>query len=148
MPNGCFVDTNVLLYLKDPNEPVKRAKARAWLDALVDRTQIVISPQVMNEFAHSIIKKFPHVGDAELVENLEAMRPWCTALMTSETALQGLAIHRRFAFSFYDSTLVSAAAISGCDVFLSEDLGHGSHVGSLQVINPFLVDPLSFLERH
>jgi len=35
MPGGsCFVDTNLLLYSFDSREPVKREKAREWIDHL------------------------------------------------------------------------------------------------------------------
>src|SRR5262245_29445337 len=137
MPNACFIDTNILLYTKDPANPSKRERAREWLDALADENLIVISPQVLNEFAHNVIRKFPHIGYDELRENLEGLRPWCVAPVNDETALQALAIHRRYQFSFYDSALVAAAVAFGCDVFLSEDLTHDQKLGGLTIVNPF-----------
>ncbi len=145
MPNACFLDTNVILYAKDPRAPIKRERAREWLNVLGDRNLAVISPQVLNEFAHNVLRKFPHVGIAELLENLEAMRPWCLAPMTGETAVQGLLIHQRFKFSFYDSTLLAAAITYGCDVFLSEDLGHDQRFNGLRIVNPFIAEPRSLL---
>lgn len=148
MPSAFFVDTNVLLYVKDPKGPLKRERAVAWLDALTERNLAVISPQVLNEFAHNIIKKFPHVTERELRENMQAMQPWCLTSTTAETALLGLAIHRRFKFSFYDATLVAAAITFGCDHFLSEDLGHNQKIGSMRVVNPFVSEPDTILERN
>jgi predicted nucleic acid-binding protein len=147
MPNACFIDTNVLLYVKDPTAPTKQARAIEWLDVLADRNLAVVNPQVLNEFAHNVIKKLPHIGYEALVENLESMRPWCTAPMNDETALQGLAIRRRFKFSFYDATLVAAAIAGDCDMFLSEDLGHDVRIGALRIVNPFLADPRTLLEK-
>ena len=147
MPNAFFVDTNVLLYVKDPKGPLKRERAIAWLDALTQRNLAVISPQVLNEFAHNIISKFPHVTERELRENMQAMRHWCRAPTSAETALLGLTIHHRFRFSFYDATLVAAAATFGCTYFLSEDLGHNQRIGSLRIVNPFMSDPETILER-
>jgi predicted nucleic acid-binding protein len=145
MPNGCFIDTNILLYAKDPKATDKRARALAWLDALAERDLAIISPQVMNEFTHNILRKFPHVGHAELVDNLEAMRPWCLAVMNADTALEGLAIHRRYRFSFYDSALVATALGYGCDLFLSENLSHGQKLIDLRVVNPFEIEPRAAL---
>ena len=146
MLSGCFVDTNVILYLKDPAAPSKRARAREWLDALVDRRLIVISPQVLNEFAHNVIRKFPHVEHDELFANVEAMRPWCRAPMTDRTALDALALRRRFRIAFYDAALISAALASRCEIFLSEDLSHGSRMDAVRVINPFVTPPIPFLQ--
>lgn len=148
MPNACFIDTNVLLYTKDPQTPSKRERARAWLDALANENLGVVSPQVLNEFAHNIIRKFPHISYDELHENLQALRPWCLAPFSDETALQALAIHRRYRFSFYDCALLASALSCGCDVFLSEDLGHDQKLGELTIVNPFIVDPSAFLSEN
>jgi len=148
MPNACFVDTNILLYASDPKTPSKRVKARAWLDTLASEGRPIVSPQVLNEYAHNILKKFPHVSHEQLFEDLEALRPWCIASMTGETALQGLVLHRRYRFSFYDCTLLAAALTYGCDVFLSEDMSHQQMVGTLRIVNPFAVEPSAFLSKN
>ena len=77
MTNACFVDTNVMLYLKDPQDPEKQAIAQRWIAALAERDLLVISPQVMNEVAHSILRKFPAVTRDDLTNFLSAMQPWC-----------------------------------------------------------------------
>ena len=148
MPSACFIDTNVLLYTKDPKAPAERARAVAWLDALARRKAAVISPQVMNEFAHNILRKFPHVAAPELAENLQALRPLCLAAMDDSTALAALAIHDRYRFSFYDSSLVASALAYGCDLFLSEDFSHGQHIGGMRIVNPFKDEPSAVLDQH
>jgi predicted nucleic acid-binding protein len=138
MPIACFVDTNVMLYLKDPREPRKQAISQEWVAALGERDLLVISPQVMNEFAHNVIRKFPAITRAELTRFLLAMEPWCKAQMTSRTALDALAIQARYRYSFLDSAMIAAALAFGCDIFLSEDLASGQKIGDLTVMNPFL----------
>jgi predicted nucleic acid-binding protein len=96
---------------------------------------------VLNEFAHNIIRKFPHVGHDELRENIAALRPWCVAPITDETQLHALAIHRRFRFSFYDCALLASAVAFGCEAFLSEDLSHEQRLGQLRIVNPFSMAP-------
>ncbi|RDJ25321.1 PIN domain-containing protein [Bosea caraganae] len=137
MPSACFVDTNVMLYLKDPREPQKQAIARSWIAALSERDLIIISPQVMNEFAYNVLRKFPAIATAELTQFLLAMEPWCKAPLTAATCLEGLAIHGRYRYSFFDSTLIAAALAYGCDILLSEDLADGQKIGNLTIINPF-----------
>lgn len=137
MPNVCFIDTNVMLYLNDSREPRKQTIARQWVAALAERELIVISPQVMNEFAYNVLRKFPDVTRGELARFLSAMEPWCKAAMTAQTSLDALAIHARYRFSFFDSTMIAAALAYGCDIFLSEDLASGQQIGDLTIINPF-----------
>jgi predicted nucleic acid-binding protein len=122
MPSACFVDTNLLLYAQDPNAPEKAKQAAAWLRVLADRDAIVISPQVLNEYAHNIIRKFAHVGTDRLLAQLELMRPWCRATTNNMTAIHALKLHLRFRFSFYDSCLIASALEYGCKFFLTEDM--------------------------
>jgi predicted nucleic acid-binding protein len=75
------------------------------------------------------------------LESLEQLGQWCTASTTAETAISGLAVHKRFRFSFYDSVLIASAMAAGCGAFLSEDLSHDQRIGDLRIINPFLIDP-------
>ncbi len=137
MANACFIDTNVMLYLNDSRDQQKQATARAWISALAEHDLIVISPQVMNEFAYNVLRKFPEVTQAQLQRFLMAMTPWCKATMTAQTSLDALAVHARYRFSFFDSTMIAAALAYGCDVFLTEDLASGQRIGDLTILNPF-----------
>ncbi|HKG99478.1 MAG TPA: hypothetical protein VKB08_01975, partial [Bradyrhizobium sp.] len=95
-----------------------------------------------------ILQKFPDVSYEELCDSLESMVPFCCAQVTERTALQALAISRRFTLSFYDSALVAAALTYGCDLFLSEDLGHNQRLGDMRIVDPFRVDPGDYLEQN
>jgi len=137
MPSACFVDTNILLYAVDRNLSEKRTQARRCLDGLARHERLVINPQVLNEYAHNVIRKMPHVSREQLLSELEAMREWCVAELTSETAAQAVVISGRYGFSFYDSALLASAITYGCDFFISEDMSHEQKVGTLQIISPF-----------
>lgn len=137
MANACFIDTNVMLYLNDSRDPQKQATARRWINALAAHDRIVISPQVMNEFAYNVLRKFPEVTQAQLQRFLMAMAPWCKATVTAQTSLDALAVHARYRFSFFDSTMIAAALTYGCDVFITEDLASGQRIGDLTIVNPF-----------
>ena len=148
MPSACFIDTNILLYAQDPNAPEKRKKAAEWLKALVPTGLVVISPQVMNEFAYNVLKKFRHVQFEQLRRSLEDMGQWCRAPMTSQTSIQALLIHERFKFSFFDACIVASALSAGCGNLLSEDLSHNQRVHRLRIINPFVTDLQRFLQEN
>lgn len=91
----------------------------------------------MNEFAHNVLRKFPTVTRDELLQLLLAMEPWCKVSMTARTTLDALAVHSRYRYSFFDSTMIAAALAYGCNIFLSEDLASGQRIGDLTIINPF-----------
>jgi predicted nucleic acid-binding protein len=143
--SNCFIDTNVLLYALDERVPEKQARAGAWLAALADRNLAVISPQVMNEFARSVLGKFRDIDVEQLLDHLEDMVPLCLAPTSAETAMQGVIIHKKYRVSFYDAVLISSALLSGCRLFLSEDLTHDQTFGTLRIVNPFLTAPNQFL---
>lgn len=145
MPNVYFVDTNVFLYANDPSLPRKQALARTWLAELAQRNLVVISPQVMNEFISSSVRKMAHISPAELSALVDDLRIWCSAETSSETAVRGLLLHRRYGFAFYDSVLIASALMRGCDIFLSEDMAHGQRIDRLQIVNPFAVAPSELL---
>jgi predicted nucleic acid-binding protein len=142
---NCFVDTNVLLYAQDPSLPDKRKRAVAWLDALADESLAVISPQVMNEFARNVLRKFRHIDVDRLLDELELMTPLCRAPTTADTAIKGLLIHQRYKLSFYDAVLIASAISAECGIFLSEDLNHHQAIGALRIVNPFMVAPRDIL---
>ena len=144
MPIACFIDTNILLYTKDPREDEKRRQATSWLDALAARELAVVSPQVLNEFAYNVLMKFRYVSFDDLIQNLEALRPLCQAPMTDTTAINAAIVHRGYRFSFYDSALVATALAYGCDVFLSEGSRHGQRIEFMQIVDPFRTDLHAF----
>ena len=53
------------------------------------------------------------------------------------------AVEDRFAFSFWDSLVVSAAQAAACRYLLTEDLQHGQDLDGLQVLSPFQAEPAS-----
>jgi predicted nucleic acid-binding protein len=108
----------------------------------------VVSPQVLNEFAHNVIKKLPHISIATLKQDIELMRAWCTAPLEPRITLQGLDIHRRFQLSFYDSVLIASALAQRCGYFLSEDLTHNQRIFGMRIIDPFVTDPTVFFASH
>jgi len=148
MPSGCFIDTNLLLYLQDRTATEKAKRVAELLGALADHDLIVVNTQVLKEYTHNILRKFRDVSYDQLLAELEAMRPWCRAPLDFHTALRGLALHRRHRFSFYDACLVASALDYGCEMFLSEDLNHHQKIEGMRIINPFADDPRGHIQRN
>ena len=57
--------------------------------------------------------------------------------ITLEVFRTALEICQRFQLSYWDSAILAAARISGCDTVISEDLSPDQDYGGLRVTNPF-----------
>lgn len=132
-----FLDTNILLYSVGtfPEEQFKRE--RAW--ALLDRVDVVLSVQVLQEFyvqatRSSRTDRLDHERAADFIT---AWRRFSIQANTVETLLDALAIKERYGFSYWDSAVVAAARIAGCSELYTEDLSHGQIIDGVRIINPF-----------
>ncbi|MFO1326508.1 MAG: PIN domain-containing protein [Rubrivivax sp.] len=137
-----FVDTNVLVYAADDQDPSKRDRARAWLTACWQRRCGRLSTQVLNEYYAVIRRKFPSAvsaGDARAeVRRLQAWQPWQIDHPTTETAW---AVEARHRIHYWDALMVAAALQQACPLLLTEDLQHDQQIDGVRIVNPFVVGP-------
>lgn len=63
-----FLDTNVLLYLFDSSEPVKKARAQELVTEEVETGRAVLSTQVLQEFYVNVTRKLASPLPAEVAE--------------------------------------------------------------------------------
>ena len=137
-----FVDTNVLLYGEDLADAAKHRAARAWLRELWTRRCGRLSTQVLNEFYVNATRKLKPAmpaGDARAeVRRYQRWQPWVVDHATVETAW---ALESRFALSYWDALMVSAAQQLGCTLLLTEDLQHGQQIDGVRIVNPFIEGP-------
>lgn len=128
-----FFDTSVLLYL------LSRDAARADKVEELLAGRGTVSVQVLNEFAAVTLGKKLKMSLPEVKEVLGTVRVVCRVEpVTVETHDRALAIVERYSFSIYDSLLIAAALISGCERFYTEDLQHGQLIDrQLRIVNPF-----------
>jgi predicted nucleic acid-binding protein len=135
-----FVDTNVLLYAvsRAPDEAVKTGIALTLLDS----PDLAVSVQVLQEFYVQATRASRKDGmSAESASALiEAWLRFPTQEMSVTLMRAGLATAARHHLSYWDSTIVEAARMLGCQTVLSEDLSHGQDFDGVRVVNPFL-DP-------
>jgi predicted nucleic acid-binding protein len=133
--SGNFFDSNVLLYLaSDDAEKAKRAE-------LLLAGGGAISVQVLNEIANVARRKM-RMDWRDTNEFLALIRRLASvAPLTVETHEVGMALAEKYGFSTYDSMIVAAALLEGCDVLLSEDMQDGLLVRErLRITNPFRMD--------
>ena len=127
-----FVDTNVLLYLLS-GDAAKADRAEALLTQ-----RIVISVQVLNEFAHVARRKFK-LEWIEIAQTLSDIRRFADVHpLTIDTHDRGLALAERYKISLHDAMITAAGLAAGCTSLLSEDFQAGQRLdGRLTVRNPF-----------
>ena len=133
-----FVDTNVLVYARDASDPAKNTRAREWMLHLWETGSGRLSVQVLQEFYVTTTRKLrPGLTAVEAradVRDLLAWRPITIGPMGLDSAWS---IEDRFGLSFWDSLIVAAAQMAGCDVLLTEDLQHDLEIDGLRVVDPF-----------
>ncbi len=136
-----FVDTNVLIYAVSPSpeEAEKRRKAQS----LLNEGALALSVQVLQEFYYQVTRpsRPSALTHAQALGFIKAIDKFPVQAVTLELFHAALSIRQRFQLSYWDSAILAAAHIVGCDVVYSEDLSTDQDYDGLRVINPFAASP-------
>lgn len=132
-----FVDTNVVVYAFDDDEPEKQATARAILDS-TGPTTLVLSAQVLAEFYVTVTRKLARpVPPDQARAAVEALRELPVVSTDSQLVQAAVVTAQRHQLSLWDAMIVEAAAAADCDVVLTEDLTDGAVLRDITIENPF-----------
>lgn len=139
MSDRFFLDTNILIYAIDANDPHKHAISLKWLAAAHETGEGMVSYQVVQEWFNTVLRKAavplgPHEA-ASIYRKL--IRPLWRIQSSRELLDTALDLHSGHSFSWWDSLIVSAAIQGGCTQLLSEDLQHGRRIRGVRIYNPF-----------
>lgn len=128
-----FVDTNVLAYAYDADSGDKGERAR---EVLADIEGAVVSTQVVLELFAVLTRKLGLTREVaeEAAESLMDLEVVAT---DARLVREGLRISRDHDISHWDAMIIAAAAASGCEVLLTEDLNDGQVIERVRVVNPF-----------
>ena len=134
-----FVDTNVLVYRFDHDEPRKQDRARRLLDRDGRSGSLVLSTQVLQEFYVSVTRKLARKLPPE--DALDAVRDLVAAFsivqIDSDMVTDAISLSQEHGFSLWDALILHAAARGGCREVLTEDLQDGRKILGLEIVNPF-----------
>ena len=140
-----LVDTNVLVYAFDAGDPVRSARAAAWLDALIERRAGAISIQALSEFANVVVRRMQppwSTSDASATV-LDLARAFdvvpVTPLVVAE-ALRGVGQH---GLSYFDAQMWAVAQLHQIPYLLTEDMASGANVDGVTIVDPFTTEPTS-----
>lgn len=138
MPDNAFVDTNILVYARDPGAKTKHRIAFDLVDRLWTERTGRISVQVLSEFYVCVTRKLkPGLSEAEAWQDLELLRAWNPAPTDWKLMRRACELAQAHAFSWWDALIVASALAQDCKLLYSEDLQHGQRVDGLRIINPF-----------
>jgi len=130
-----FIDTNIVVYAFDNDEPVKQARAR---EVMRERPDAVISTQVMLEWYSVVTRKFSPPMPAEAAgEGLTALAGLDVVPADRELVLRAAETADRHQLSIWDAMIIESAVVAGCATLITEDLTDGAVIRGVAVHNPF-----------
>ena len=132
-----LLDTNILVYADAADEPRKQQRAIELITAMRAAGTAVLSSQVLQEYVNVALRKL-HLPHGLIRERIAFYRKFEMVTASADLIADALDLHVLRGVSFYDALIVQAAAVSGCQRLLSEDLQHGAVLGGVRIENPFL----------
>lgn len=131
-----FVDTNVLFYAVNIDNPEKYARASAALTFLWQQDELpTISTQILQELYVTLIRSKVDIDAAQKI--VKDYFVWNVIAIGTFLIDEAFHFQRRYLLSFWDSLVLASAQLSHCKYLLTEDLNHGQKYGKVMAINPF-----------
>ncbi|MFN0165699.1 MAG: PIN domain-containing protein [Bryobacteraceae bacterium] len=131
-----FLDTNFLVYLVDVRDPDKRAHTRILYRKLATERRAVVSTQVLQEFYVTIVNKIG-VPPLEARHSMIGFERLDVVIIRPELIYEAIDTSILNRLSFWDGLIIAAAASARCDILLTEDMGHGTVIRGVKIVNPF-----------
>jgi len=142
MSARCFADTNLIVYSRDASEQIKQPAAMTWLAHLWQTRTGRISTQVLSEYFVTVTRKLqPGLQPDVAWSDVESLLSWKPVPVDVKVLWKTRTVQDTFGFSWWDSLVVAAAYVSGCNYLLTENLQDGQDLGGLIVMNAFAHGP-------
>ena len=133
-----FVDTNIVIYAYDNTAGRKHKVASRIVSDLWDSGLGVLSTQVLHEFFVSVTKKIPSPLNVKTAREIVSdLLSWDVVVVDGQCVLNGVDLHVKYKYSFWDSLIIDAAVRSGARWLLSEDFSDGQIIQGVTITNPF-----------
>ncbi|RME48934.1 MAG: PIN domain-containing protein [Caldilineae bacterium] len=131
----CFVDTNIWLYaFIETGNKRKRTIAKS----IIQKSDVVVSTQVVNEVCVNMIKKaaLPETAIQSLINAF--YYKYTVESLDKTTLLKASELRSRHSLSYWDSLIVANALNADCAILYSEDMQNGLQIAQrLKIANPF-----------
>lgn len=135
------IDTNVLVYAIDTDEPVKQAQAVSLLTRLRQSAgSTLLLSQVAGEFLN-VLRQREKKGRITSADVESSFRRYSAMFPLVAPSPQMFAVYfdlfARFSLSHWDSMLLAACKEAGVTTLFSEDMDAGTDYDGLRIVNPF-----------
>ncbi len=137
MTGRLFVDTNILIYALDPEEPRKRSLSADLLRQTISNHTLTLSPQSLNECYRVLTQRRRLMPVVEARGFVRLLAPWAIAPLDAETTERAWAVQDKAGSSWWDSLMLAAALRASCRLFVSEDMQDGADIEGMRIANPF-----------
>ena len=138
MKQRVFLDTNVLVYLFDADDPAKQRRVQNLLSNRELRAQVILSTQVLQEFYVCVTRKLATPLDLEeAFQAVQDLTAFPVVQIDPSLILLAIQRSRKAKVSFWDALILEAALGAGVTLLYSEDFQDGAVFGGLRIANPF-----------
>lgn len=135
----CFFDTNILVYVVDQDQPIKREQAIACLTLAASKDTVCLSTQVLAEFYNACTRRLQTKIPVDVVkQHVQEFSKFLVMPTQTQNILTSIDFVQMHKVSWWDALILEAALRANADVLYSEDFQHGRRFGKLAVENPFL----------
>ena len=131
------VDTNILIYARDPRDLQKQATAADLLSLMTDG---ILLWQVACEYlaASRKLEQFGYDRSQAIADLADMRQAWQTILPSWEVLDRALRLLAKYQLSFWDATLIAACLEAGVTRLYSEDFDASAQAEGLEIVNPFV----------
>ena len=137
------LDTNILLYAIDKQEPAKHEIALLALNRLYQSDGFLVL-QTLGELCNVTGKKRAHLRPAAEQLTLQVLDALTIIAATPQDLPEALGAQQIHGLPFWDAMLWATARRAGCKALLSEDFQDGRVLGGVTFRNPFKMSALEF----
>lgn len=140
MMTRVFVDTNILIYSLDTEEPKKQEIADKLIAELLLKNEIILSSQNLAEFSKVLLEQTdPPQNPENVLSYVYAFMKLATIVNYSqETVVRAITIKKEYKIHFFDALLVATMQENGIDKILTENTKDFKKIPWLEVRNPFV----------
>ena len=134
-----LIDTNLLVYLFDQNDPERQSRALGVLDQLELTGLGRLSVQNLAEFFSVSTRKLsPPLSPEEALEQVNLfIRVWTIFDLTPLIVLEAGRGVRDYQLSYHDAQIWATARLNQVPVIFSEDFNVGATLEGVRLVNPF-----------
>ena len=137
-----LIDTNVLLYEYDKNEPAKSQLAQRLLPQIFAAGRALLTTQCASEFYWNATRKL--AVPLTHVEALTAIQSNYVVMhvvpVTWDMLTKAFDVIGKHGMPLWDAQILAAAVLHGAKIIVSEDFQHRGILEGVTFINPFAAD--------